>query len=205
MPDRREDVSTRARLDEIAANYAATDAEVIRILNGGRWLMRLMVVLFVCGVLSSVYFYGQNRQRADDNRASIRTAQQAIVSGCELLTDIATQAGVSPGQEGASKAAKLNLRLTITVIDEVLRTAPPDVRARIASLYHQLRKAGPAVVLPDCATIPARPPDGSRMMKPHHLSIDVWHLLLLLPILAAYTAGMLHGLDKRYVRRPHDE
>jgi hypothetical protein len=38
-------------------------------------------------------------------------------------------------------------------------------------------------------------------MKPHHLSIDVWHLLLLVPILAAYTAGLVRGLDRRYRRR----
>lgn len=183
MPDRREDVATRERLDTIAANYAATDAEVIRILKGGRWLVYLMVVLFVCGAVSSAYFYEQGRQRADDSRKfalradalardnqraiaaaeqAIKVAQQAIVTGCDLLVRIAKQAGASPGQKGASKAAKINLELTITVIDEVLRTAPPAVRAEIASLYHQLRKAGPAIRLPDCATVGKQPSRGSN-------------------------------------------
>jgi hypothetical protein len=38
-------------------------------------------------------------------------------------------------------------------------------------------------------------------MKPHHLSIDIWHLLLLVPILAGYTVALVCTLDRRYQRR----
>ncbi len=174
MDDRREDEQTRSRLDEIAEGYAATDATVLRLLDRQQWTIRLMVLLVVGGIVSSVYFYDQNGARANDNRAlaqrattlarqnaqalaradeSIKTAQQAIVSGCDLLVSAVQQVGITPTRRGESKASRLNRVLTVTVIDEVLRRAPPSLRARVAGLYRRLLKAGPIISLPDCKSL----------------------------------------------------
>lgn len=166
-PERREDAARRDRIDEIAANYAETDATVLTLLDRLRWLLRFMVVVVVLGFVSTAYFYDQNRQRASDNRVlaqradalarenarAVATAQRAIVTGCELLVSAVQQVGISPSRRGESKASRLNRVLTITVIDEVLRTAPPAVQARVADLYHRLLRAGPVITLPDCQTL----------------------------------------------------
>ncbi len=174
MHERREDEETRSRLDEIADGYAATDATVLRLLYRQQWTLRLMLALVVLALGSSYYFYGENRERAHDNRAlaqradtlsrqnaralaradeSIKTAQRAIVSGCELLSSAVRQVGIAPARKGESKASRLNRVLTVTVIDEVLRTAPPSVRARVAGLYHRLLRAGAVISLPDCQSL----------------------------------------------------
>lgn len=157
MSDRREDTGKRDRIDEIAENYRRTDATVIGILNSGRWALRLMVVLVVLGCASSYYFYGQNKSRSRETRDLIAANSRAIVTGCDLLVDVAAQAGIAPSRKGESKASRINRVLTVTVIDEVLRTAPASVRERVTELYHRLLKAGPVIRLPDCATVGKQP------------------------------------------------
>lgn len=186
MPDRRDDKPTRDRIDEIAANYAKTDATVIGILNSGRWTLRLMVVLVVLGCASSYYFYRENHQRQVDqqalsatNRALALQAKQAadranaasvkatkgVETACSLLVNFARQAGAGNARTGASKASQLNRELTVVVVDQVIRLSPPDVRARITSLYHQLRKAGGLIRFPDCEQL-ARDPQSVERSTP---------------------------------------
>lgn len=179
MADRREDQPRRDRIDEIAESYAATDAKVIRLLDSGRWTLRLMVVLVVCGLGSSYYFHRENRARQAEQHAlsasnrvlavqastAAATATKGVETACTLLVSFARQAGAGNARTGASKASRLNRELTVVVIDQVLRLSPPDVRARITRLYHRLRRAGGIIQFPDCEQL-ARDPRSVKQLGP---------------------------------------
>lgn len=156
-----------------------TDDAVLRILRRGQWTLRLMVVLVVLGCASSYYFYRENSQRQGEQRAlsasnralalkaneAAEKATKGVETACTLLVNFAQQAGAGASRTGASKASRLNRRLTVVVIDQVIRLSPPDVRARIARLYHQLRRAGALIRFPDCEQL-ARDPQSVKQRGP---------------------------------------
>lgn len=186
MTERRGGKPQRDRIDEIADGYAQTDATVIELLRKGQWTLRLMVVLVVLGICSSAYFYRENHQRQDAQRAlsasnralAVRAntaaaqakaaaakATKGVETACALLVRFAQQAGAGTSRTGASKASRLNRELTVAVVDQVLRLSPPEVRARITGLYHRIRRAGAIIRFPDCEQV-ARDPQSVTQVGP---------------------------------------
>lgn len=97
--------------------------------------------------------------------AAAAKATLGVETACSLLVNFARQAGAGNAQTGASEASKLNRELTVLVVDQVIRLSPPDVRARITSLYHRLRKAGGIIRFPDCEQL-ARDPQSVKQLGP---------------------------------------
>lgn len=169
--DRRTDPQTRSRVDELLEvvedlreRGERRDAAVLKFGRTTSFIMwatliGAFVTLLLTGALAITLMslHDQAVARRADERVAQQRQTQAIEVNCRLITRVAQQAGAGAKQEGASPAAKKNQEILVAVVDEVLRQASPEARARITTLYHELQALGAVLTLPDCAQLARHP------------------------------------------------
>ena len=169
--DRREDVETRSRVDDLLAivedlrdRGERRDAAILQFSRTTSWitwatLVGAFVTLCLTAALAITLMslHDQTVERRAGERIAQRRQTQAIEVNCRLIARVAQQAGAGAKQEGASRAARKNQEILVAVVDEVLRRASPEVRAHITRLYHELQRSGELLTLPDCAQLARHP------------------------------------------------